>query len=51
MEVHLTYTYGDSTRKSTRHCLKKGGGERQEREIHGGGELIQSSMYTCRELS
>jgi hypothetical protein len=49
IEVHFIYTYEDSIMKPTKHCLEKG-----IMEIYiysGGGELVQSTLYKCKELS
>jgi hypothetical protein len=43
-----THAQEDSLMKPTKHCLKKGEG-RGKWEHNGGGELVQSTLYTHME--
>jgi hypothetical protein len=46
--VHRPYTYEDSIMTPTNGGRRR----REERKCNaGGGELVQGTMYTCRELS
>jgi hypothetical protein len=45
------YMFKGSIMKPTKFCLKKGGGGKREWEDNGGGGLVQSTLYTCMELS
>jgi hypothetical protein len=40
----------DSIMKSTKN-YKSGGGRKEEWAYNGGGELVQSTLYTCMEIA
>jgi hypothetical protein len=47
LHVHV---FKDSIIKPTKHCIKSGGGQREEWEYNGGSGLVQSILYICMEL-
>jgi hypothetical protein len=45
IEIYYMYIFEDSIMKSTKHCIKKRR-ETGEWEHNGGGELLQTTLYT-----
>jgi hypothetical protein len=51
IDIHYIYTYEDSKMKSTKHCLKDEGREREGTGIQRKGKLIQGTLYACIEFT